>query len=532
MTGKTLERLCNEAHQRYLPLLARRGKVLELKWTKPPRPQASFGLISDWVRVGDEVQGTLAKLLVPFQPQRLGWVKGETLRLFCFDPEKKALKKVKNALIHVKYSVLHATIDRAGVYGLIGLHTHPLVQETIRLLCAMKPMVRALPEGKRRAIRDRLCEVILCARDMNQFWVSRERLVDLTESLRGELPDDLPPPLPFSATPRETICDRCHGIDILGLPECHILDELATRPSRDNWPLGQGYFHAGFRLISDIPINPNLEGTFSGDWESTPTANAAISFYPATADGENAPFVASRFPLIIFGHAKRLAGDDRRHDFRQVSEILAQLARWGFVSIAADLSWLLNNIPAQQIALTDAGNYMLAEDSRSASPFRDKLRTDSMGVMGHSSGGAAATRLGGSGVFPIAAMGLIAPVADTESIASFAPKPVLIIHGTRDSLTGYGVGDQPLALFAAAGPKKHLVTIEGANHFGYTDELYFADDTATISRADQQRIAKAFLTAFFRRYLMGITGVNDEYLNGSRIVETLEAFSITVEAQV
>src|SRR4029077_20857749 len=193
MTGKTLERVCNEAHQRYLPLLARRGKILELKWTKPPRPQASFGLISDWVRVGDEVQGTSAKLLVPFQPQRLGWVKGETLRLFCFDPKKESFKKVKDALLHKKHCVVYAAIDKAGVYGLIGLHTHPLVQETIRLLCAMKPMARALPEGTRRAVRDRLCEVILCARDMNQFWDSPEGLVELTKRFGGEMPDDLPP---------------------------------------------------------------------------------------------------------------------------------------------------------------------------------------------------------------------------------------------------------------------------------------------------------------------------------------------------
>jgi len=41
----------------------------------------------------------------------------------------------------------------------------------------------------------------------------------------------------------------------------------------------------------------------------------------------------------------------------------------------------------------------------------------------------------------------------------------------------------------------------------------------------------AFLTAFFRRYLQGASGVNDNYLNGTRTIETLEAFDITVEAQ-
>jgi hypothetical protein len=66
MNGKTLSHLCNEACQRNLPLLVRRGEIIELKCVEPPRPQVSFGLINDWVAVGDDVQGTFAKLIIPF----------------------------------------------------------------------------------------------------------------------------------------------------------------------------------------------------------------------------------------------------------------------------------------------------------------------------------------------------------------------------------------------------------------------------------------------------------------------------------
>src|SRR5687768_6252040 len=126
MNTKTLDQLCERAQRNNLPLLARGAEIIEMRWSAPPRPQASFGLVNDWVDVGDEVKGIFAKLLIPF-PKDMGWVKRESLRLFRFDKRKKRLEKVEDAFLHSKQSVMHASIDRPGTYGLIGLHTHPLV---------------------------------------------------------------------------------------------------------------------------------------------------------------------------------------------------------------------------------------------------------------------------------------------------------------------------------------------------------------------------------------------------------------------
>ena len=128
MNGKTLSHLCDEAQKRNLPLLARRNDIIEMKWSDPPRPQASFGLINDWVEVGDEFKGVFARLLIPFQSEKLGWVKRETIRLFRFNTKTKRIEQVNDAIIHPKHSVMYASIEKAGVYGLIGLHSHPLVQ--------------------------------------------------------------------------------------------------------------------------------------------------------------------------------------------------------------------------------------------------------------------------------------------------------------------------------------------------------------------------------------------------------------------
>ena len=104
MNGKTY--FLVTARKANLPLLARRNDIIEMKWSDPPRPQASFGLINDWVEVGNEVKGVFAKLLIPFQSEKLGWVKRETLKLFRFNTKKKRFEEVDDALIHPKHSVV------------------------------------------------------------------------------------------------------------------------------------------------------------------------------------------------------------------------------------------------------------------------------------------------------------------------------------------------------------------------------------------------------------------------------------------
>ena len=58
-----------------------------------------------------------------------------------------------------------------------------------------------------------------------------------------------------------------------------------------------------------------------------------------------------RFALVVFGHARRNLGTpvcngsntDITQDFRQMSGICKHLARWGFMIICPDLSWLAND---------------------------------------------------------------------------------------------------------------------------------------------------------------------------------------------
>lgn len=318
------------------------------------------------------------------------------------------------------------------------------------------------------------------------------------------------------------------------------------------WPLAPGPFQAGFRLVADIPISGEIGfleagspgGTPGVDFWKRPEKNVAVVHYPAAAAGQNAPFAAGGpFPLVIFGHAKRSGGGglcpgtpeqvkDATQDFRRLSHVLDHLATWGFVTIAPDLDWLtISGESDRRFAMQDAGHYMLVKNVEPGSPFEGQIKTTGMGVMGHSFGGFGAVVLGTSGALPIGAMVLIAPAGGTATVPAFAPRPVLVLHGTKDTAE-VGAGTLPLSLYAAAGPKKHLLTIGGANHFGYTDDICIVfDPTATISQPTQKKIARAYVTAFFRRYLQGATE-EDPYLVGVKIVEELEGLALSVQAQL
>jgi pimeloyl-ACP methyl ester carboxylesterase len=311
------------------------------------------------------------------------------------------------------------------------------------------------------------------------------------------------------------------------------------------WPLGAGQYSAGSLKVTDVPISDQVQwqqGQTGGVSFVRPAKNAAMLFYPATADGNATPVAAGGpFPVIVYGHAKRFpqallpdeapcpgAPADTTHEYERVTGILSQLARWGFIGIAPDLSWLTTaGVSDWTQVLQDALDYMAARNGESSSRFHNQVTTAGPGAIGHSTSGYAASQLATRPGATVAALALIAPAAGSSPLnflANLGPRPLLVFEGGED-VGHYGrSGD----FYGAAAPPKVLVSIPGANHFGYYDDVcVLADNTATISQADQQRIAAAYLVAFFRRRLQG-AAEEEDYLDGVRPVEELEGFGITV----
>jgi hypothetical protein len=172
MKPDTLERALGEASLDRHARLVRGHESERLPSIAPPEPRASFGYVNDWVTVEGRLDRD-AYLVIPFDAERLGWIGITSLRLFRFDPDRKGFERLASSRVDAKTAVVYAPVSRRGAYGIIGLHGHPLVREAIRQFCELRSRIGALPESGQRAFRDRVCDLILCARDMKGFLESR-----------------------------------------------------------------------------------------------------------------------------------------------------------------------------------------------------------------------------------------------------------------------------------------------------------------------------------------------------------------------
>jgi len=137
---------------------------------------------------------------------------------------------------------------------------------------------------------------------------------------------------------------------------------------------------------------------------------------------------------------------------------------------------------------------------RSGSPFERLIREDRIVLAGHSNGGSAALLVAAARTLNVVAIGLLAS-GSASGAAARVEAPILLIRGTEEGAAG-GDRDGP---YRDARPPKHLVIMDGGNHFGFTDAVCIeeGDPPAAIARSDQQRCAFGYLTAFLESYVRG-----------------------------
>ncbi|HEX4734796.1 MAG TPA: hypothetical protein VH247_10305 [Thermoleophilaceae bacterium] len=151
-----------------------RGKRFEIRVTEidDPLPDATFGSIGRYVEVA-RADG-LREPFVP-QPLVLGFddeatdhVDRRTLTIFEVDPEGRTFTPLESSRVNLKKREVSAWIDHAGTYGVIGLHKHPAVLETLGLFDRFSSQLAEESELGEHGFQDRICGLILCA-DPSKF---------------------------------------------------------------------------------------------------------------------------------------------------------------------------------------------------------------------------------------------------------------------------------------------------------------------------------------------------------------------------
>jgi pimeloyl-ACP methyl ester carboxylesterase len=255
------------------------------------------------------------------------------------------------------------------------------------------------------------------------------------------------------------------------------------------------------------------------------------------------------FPVVLFAHGVRphqFACETPFpvvRDFTRVHRMLEHVVSYGCVAVVPDLSWLppdLGSLVTLEEAFSLRARVLLAYyqylATLNSTLFANQLDLTRVILAGHSTGAGSAATAGRT----------LTSIINLESLAYafFAPyfrglseppsvgtdtRNLLVIGGGADPISGV----DPANSFAAAGTPKTLVTVPGANHFGYT-HLCELDNTChqtvgsdgTILREGQQSTAAAYLAALLRFHAYG-----DEtalpYLTGERIVEGPEIYGVT-----
>jgi pimeloyl-ACP methyl ester carboxylesterase/subtilisin-like proprotein convertase family protein len=227
-------------------------------------------------------------------------------------------------------------------------------------------------------------------------------------------------------------------------------------------------------------------------------------YYPATAAGDNTPFVTDSFPYIVFGHGFVMTWD----------------AYLNFVNELVPKGYILL-FPRTEGSITPNHNDFGLDLALVANSFRNLGQNPSSvyyqrvgstcAIMGHSMGGGAAF-LAAANNTNITALATVA-AAETNPSAINAAKnvkvPTLVMYGGNDCVTP--PANHQLRMYDSLGTKcKTLINIVGGSHCQFAESNFncnFGETTCSpgpaISRAVQHQRMFKYLVPWLNKVLKG-----------------------------
>lgn len=229
----------------------------------------------------------------------------------------------------------------------------------------------------------------------------------------------------------------------------------------------------------------------------------SLVYYPATSEGANTPIIAGdNFAIVSFGHGFTLNPN-------LYAAIYRHLASWGYIVIAPNTETGFS--PSHLIFAQDL-SFVLKDvkkrNSINADFFFNTADTIKLGVFGHSMGGGCSFLAGSLDPNIKAISSMAAANTNPSSIAVMNQinVPVQLLSGQRDSIASYWT--QQIPHYNNANPFKQIINVIGANHNFFVSvagihDLF--DNPALITRPEQQRITRHYVTSFFNVYLKNDT---------------------------
>lgn len=285
-----------------------------------------------------------------------------------------------------------------------------------------------------------------------------------------------------------------------------------------------------------IDLSPFAEFDFRFNWPFT-NADAPLNGLARI------PIGPGPFPLVLFAHGNHTPAEHSTPGYLYLCELLAS---HGIIAATIDVNFLNGRIfgenDGRAIVQLEHVRQFLRWHGTAGHPLNGKVDAEQIMIVGHSRGGEAAGHASqfnrlrrvqpdaaspfvpldgsqGLGPYRVALKGIVAIApTDQQYVPVGGPTRVrdnyLLLHGSRDNdvffFPGYATYDRSHAvdLTQPTQPSeafKALLWVHRANH-NFFNSVWAQESSGTITRDEQERIAKVYISALAHAVLLGNAG--------------------------
>lgn len=231
-------------------------------------------------------------------------------------------------------------------------------------------------------------------------------------------------------------------------------------------------------------------------------------YYPATSAGDNTPFAAGQFPVVVFGHGFAMGWDSYK-------TLTDSLVKNGYIVALPRTEGSLLPAPSHLDFgkdLAKVAQLMLTANTTTGNFFNAKLN-GRQAIGGHSMGGGAtflSDPFTSSNVMCYFTFAAAETNPSAVAAAGLATKPHLVFSGTYDCVAP-PAQHQDLMYTALTSTCKTKIALTRAYHCAFADNNFncgFGEGTCItqggLSSANQQLLVRRYLNPYLDYYLKGV----------------------------